>query len=155
MTFFLYKVISIEDSFLISNGGLSPLPSLTTGIPSVWPGPVHMFISPVISGRKFPWSYPSPMALVEIFLLPESWGQGFDEHISLVLRVPKPHFLCIILLYVSVLVPIYCKSKFLRCWLNKTLIYWCSSISLGVFLLLCCFDRTRVLNFSYVQIFGH
>lgn len=94
--------------------------------------------------RVFPWGHSPPLALTIFF--PPLLQAGFDGDVLFKTECSKvTRFLHIVALWVSVLVPTYCKRKFLGGWLSETLIYGYSRILVRIILLICYLGRMIVL----------
>lgn len=79
---------------------------------------------------------------------PELWGKGFNEIVPF--RTEDSKVSCslyIVQLWVSVLVPLYCKKKVLWWQLTEPLIHRYSNMSLGNIFLLCSISVIRVVGF--------
>lgn len=92
--------------------------------------------SPVVSGRHFPWCHPSlwllHLSTPSSTEFPELWGEGFDEDMPFGTECSKvSHILPTVQMWVSVLVPSYCRRK-LSSVGSQILIYGYSRMPLGV-----------------------
>lgn len=110
LSFFHCKNMSISDSFLVRNGSLCPLSSISAGPCLAWSyvDPMHdatvsvglCVISPVVSGRLFCRNHASPQALKILPLslpcssLVRSREVVVDEDTLFGLRLPKYLTLC-------------------------------------------------------------
>lgn len=83
--------------------------------------------------------------LLPSFLSPEERGLMKTSHLGL--SIPKSIASLHDVLCASVFVPIYFQRELLCPWLNKTLIYGCSRMLLGVIVVLPSFSRTVVFGF--------
>lgn len=91
---------------------------------SLW---VHILISPVVSGRLFPWRSSSFWLLQPFCLLfyidPWALKGGVRWNIAFETECSKvPHYLHIGQCWDSLLVPIYCEKQVLWRWVNDALI---------------------------------